>query len=190
VAIARSLANNPDILFCDEATSSLDPQTTRSILTLIGDLQKKMALTVVMITHQMEVVRDACEYVAVLEDGMVVEKGKVADVFSRPVAATTKDFLAHLAPVIEKKSDIIRWSAEGGRYTLRFRGEKTGEPVLSRVQKQFDVEFNIRAGGVQKVGGEEVGTLICDIIGHSDEVDKALAALQHYGVTVEEEGQE
>ncbi|MGI6433427.1 MAG: methionine ABC transporter ATP-binding protein [Sphaerochaetaceae bacterium] len=114
VAIARSLANNPDILFCDEATSSLDPQTTRSILTLIGDLQKKMALTVVMITHQMEVVRDACEYVAVLEDGMVVEKGKVADVFSRPVSATTKDFLAHLAPVIEKKSDIIRWSAEGG----------------------------------------------------------------------------
>lgn len=187
VAIARALANNPDILFCDEATSALDPQTTRSILTLIGDLQKKMNLLVVMITHQMEVVRDACEYVAVLEDGGVVEEGKVIDVFARPNSDTTKDFLAHLAPVEDKKSDIVRWSKEGGRYTLRFRGESTGEPVLSRIQKRYDVEFNIRAGGVQQVKGEEVGTLICDIIGESGEVKKAIDALQEAGIVVEEE---
>ena len=77
IAIARALANNPDVLFCDEATSALDPQTTKSILSLIRDIQKKMNLTVVMITHQMEVVRDACDYVAVLDDGLVVEQGKV-----------------------------------------------------------------------------------------------------------------
>ncbi|MFA5514392.1 MAG: methionine ABC transporter ATP-binding protein [Sphaerochaetaceae bacterium] len=191
VAIARALAYNPDILFCDEATSALDPQTTRSILNLLKDLQKKMNLSIVMITHQMEVVRDACEYVAVLEDGSVVEEGKVVDVFASPSSPTTKEFLANLSPLasaeIPKKDSIIRWSEEGGRYILRFRGEKTGEPVLSRIQKKFDVEFNIRAGGVQYVANEEVGTLVCDIIGESDEVDKAVSALQLSGIIVEEE---
>ncbi len=193
VAIARALANHPDVLFCDEATSALDPQTTRSILTLLSDLQKKMNLSVVMITHQMEVVRDACEHVAVLENGSVVEEGKVLDVFAAPASATTKDFLANLAPLVEpdevKRDDMVRWSDEGGRFTLRFRGDSTGEPVLSRIQKTYDVEFNIRAGGVQRVSGEDVGTLICDIIGESDEVDKAVAALQLSGILVEEEGQ-
>lgn len=192
VAIARALANDPDILFCDEATSALDPQTTRSILTLLGDLQRRMHLSVVMITHQMEVVRDACEYVAVLENGSVVEEGKVVDVFARPSSATTKDFLANLAPLVEptksKRDDMVRWSDEGGRYTLRFRGESTGEPVLSRIQKKYDVEFNIRAGGVQHVMDEDVGTLICDIIGEPEEVEKAVAALQLSGILVEEEG--
>jgi D-methionine transport system ATP-binding protein len=192
VAIARALANHPDILFCDEATSALDPQTTRSILSLLRDLQHKMNLTVVMITHQMEVVRDACEYVAVLEDGKVVEEGKVADVFATPKSETTREFLANLAPNSEseesKYRDLVRWSTEGGRYTLRFRGNLTGEPVLSRIQKNYEVEFNIRAGGVQSVSNEDVGTLICDIIGETDEVDKAVAALKLSGIIVEEEG--
>jgi D-methionine transport system ATP-binding protein len=153
-----------------------------------------MNLSVVMITHQMEVVRDACEHVAVLENGAVVEEGKVLDVFAAPASATTKDFLANLAPLAEadevKKDDMVRWSDEGGRFTLRFRGDLTGEPVLSRVQKRYEVEFNIRAGGVQRVSGEDVGTLICDIIGEPDEVDKAVAALELSGILVEEEGRQ
>jgi D-methionine transport system ATP-binding protein len=96
IAIARALANEPDVLFCDEATSALDPQTTHSILELIREIQKKMNLTVVMITHQMEVVRDACDEVAVLEEGRVVEQGKVSEVFANPKADTTRDFLRHL----------------------------------------------------------------------------------------------
>src|SRR5690554_1348591 len=96
VAIARALANNPDILFCDEATSALDPQTTRSILTLIKDLQKNLNLSVVMITHQMEVVRDTCEYVAVLDNGSVVEEGLVKDIFARPKENITREFLSHM----------------------------------------------------------------------------------------------
>jgi D-methionine transport system ATP-binding protein len=96
VAIARALANNPEILFCDEATSALDPQTTRDILDLIRDIKQKLQLTVVMITHQMEVVRDICEYVAVLDSGVVVETGKTTDVFLQPKSAITKDFLTHL----------------------------------------------------------------------------------------------
>lgn len=96
VAIARALSTRPDILFCDEATSALDPQTTRSILNLIREIQQKMNLTVVMITHQMEVIRDACEEVAVIEKGKVVEQGMVSEVFSNPVSDVTKDFLSHI----------------------------------------------------------------------------------------------
>lgn len=187
VAIARALANNPDVLFCDEATSSLDPQTTRSILDLIKDLQKRMSLTVVMVTHQMEVVRDACEHVAVLDNGMVVEQGSVADVFARPSSAITKDFLANLTLAVQPERDIIRWSDEGGRFILRFRGSATGEPILSRIQKRYDVEFNIRAGGVQHVAQEDIGMLVCDILGEPEEVEKAIATLRSWGISVEEE---
>lgn len=98
IAIARALATKPAVLFCDEATSALDPQTTRAILSLIKDIQKQMQLTVVMITHQMEVVRDACTHVAVLDNGVIVDEGRVEDVFANPKSIVTKDFLQHLAP--------------------------------------------------------------------------------------------
>ena len=98
VAIARALSTNPHILFCDEATSALDPQTTRSILALIREIQKKMNLTVVMITHQMEVVRDACDSVAVIDNGHIAEQGSVTELFSNPKTAITKDFLSHIQP--------------------------------------------------------------------------------------------
>jgi D-methionine transport system ATP-binding protein len=93
VAIARALAVNPEVLFCDEATSSLDPQTTRSILALISDLQQTLKITVVLITHQMEVIREICHEVAVLEDGRIVESGKVSTVFESPQADATKEIL-------------------------------------------------------------------------------------------------
>ncbi|MGD1817978.1 MAG: methionine ABC transporter ATP-binding protein [Pleomorphochaeta sp.] len=184
VAIARALATEPDILFCDEATSALDPQTTRAILDLIRDIQKKMSLTVVMITHQMEVVRDACEYVAVLDDGKVVEEGKVVDIFSSPKTKVTKDFLAHLTSE-DTSNELIRWS-EGGLYTLRFKGVHTDEPILSTITRELGVEFNIRAGGVQNVDNVHIGTLICDIAGDPSLVEKALNMLKEKGIVVEE----
>lgn len=192
VAIARALACNPDILFCDEATSALDPQTTRSILGLIKKIQQKMNLTVVMITHQMEVVRDSCDLVAVLDDGRVVEQGTVADIFAHPSSEVTKDFLAHLVSVDvtppdgDDYDDIVRWSSEGGRYIFRFRGDVTDTPVLSRLSRDMGVEFNIRAGGVQHVGGEEIGTLICDISGDDKTVENVIVELRKQGVIVEE----
>ncbi len=188
IAIARALANNPDILFCDEATSALDPQTTRSILDLIRDIQHKMNLTVVMITHQMEVVRDACEKVAVLDEGRVVEQGNVSDIFSRPQSPVTKEFLSHMAPFDSgEENTMVRWSQEGGRYTLRFKGSLTGEPVLSRAGRMFDIEFNIRAGGIQHLPHEDVGTLLTDITGSPEETAKAVAYLRSEGIIVEED---
>ena len=219
IAIARALANKPDILFCDEATSALDPQTTRSILLLIRSIQKQMNLTVVMITHQMEVVRDICSHVAVLDEGKIAEYGTVTDIFSRPKAAVTKDFLANLAvsapglpesanPVstadrrafpdtgadsggLQRNSEggFVRWSKDGGKYILRFIGTNTGEPVLSRLSRLFNVEFNIRAGGIQHLSEGDVGTLVTDITGASDELTKALQWLESQGVIVEIEGE-
>ena len=182
VAIARALATNPDILFCDEATSALDPQTTHSILDLIRSLQKKMHLTVVMITHQMEVVRDACEQVAVIDSGKVVEQGTVEQIFSAPKTAVTKEFLSHISA--QEPTTLLRW-ADAGKYTLRFIGKDTGEPVLSRLAKQFDIEFNIRAGGVQNVNGSDVGTLITDITGDAAEVQKAIEYLRKTGILLQ-----
>ncbi|MCQ2981320.1 MAG: methionine ABC transporter ATP-binding protein [Treponemataceae bacterium] len=187
IAIARALATRPDILFCDEATSALDPQTTRSILALIREIQAKMNLTVVMITHQMEVVRDACSEVAVLDNGKVVETGSVVDIFAHPQSAVTKDFLSHLTTPSEEKK-VVRWSADGGAYILRFIGSKTGEPVLSTMAKKFDVDFNIRAGGVETVAGKDVGVLVTDISGADVDVMKAVSFLTENGVNVEREG--
>lgn len=188
IAIARALATKPDILFCDEATSALDPQTTRSILSLIKQIQQKMNLSVVMITHQMEVVRDACTEVAVLDKGKVVEQGSVERIFSHPQSEVSKDFLAHLAPNAAKaNSSIVRWSNEGGKYTLRFEGAKTGEPVLSQISRECNVDFNIRAGGIQQLQQTSVGTLVTDITGSADSVVRAIQSLKSKGVVVEVE---
>ena len=184
VAIARALAVNPEILFCDEATSALDPQTTRSILALLKEIQKKMNLTVVMITHQMEVVRDACDYVAVLDQGRIVETGNVADVFAHPKNDVTKDFLSSVTNVSES---VVRWSQENGHYTLRFRGNSTDEPILSEVSNATGALFNIRAAGVQNVDGEEMGVMVLDIGPSADIVRRAIEELVNRGVIIEEE---
>ena len=200
IAIARALANNPDVLFCDEATSALDPQTTKSILSLIRDIQKRMNLTVVMITHQMEVVRDACDYVAVLDDGLVVEQGNVLDIFTHPKSSVTKDFLSHLSSesqdeISSSKNDdsdvqsekFVRWSNDGGAYILRFKDNLTGEPILSRLAQDLAMDFNIRAGGIQHLNDFEVGTMLVDFYGDEEKITDAIKYLENHGVIVEKD---
>lgn len=189
IAIARALSTKPEILFCDEATSALDPQTTHSILELIKEIQQKMNLTVVMITHQMEVVRDACEEVAVVESGKVVEQGKVKDIFEHPQSPVTKDFLSHISSSDAAGGNdgkVVRWSQDGGKYTLRFIGPNTGKPILSDIVKKFNVDLNIRAGGIQHLPDEEIGTMVTDISGNEDDVQKAITYLKEQGIVVEE----
>ena len=182
IAIARALACEPSILFCDEATSALDPQTTRSILALIKEIQKKMNLTVVMITHQMEVVRDACDRVAVLENGKVVEEGLVNDIFAHPKSAVTKDFLSNLTNV---KESIVKLSDKTGHYTLRFSSSTTSEPIISRVTKETGALFNIVAAGVQYIEDKKYGVMVLDIGPDEDTEKKAVYMLRKNGVTVE-----
>ena len=182
IAIARALACEPSILFCDEATSALDPQTTRSILALIKEIQKKMNLTVVMITHHMEVVRDACDRVAVLENGKVVEEGLVNDIFAHPKSAVTKDFLSNLTNV---KESIVKLSDKTGHYTLRFSSSTTSEPIISRVTKETGALFNIVAAGVQYIEDKKYGVMVLDIGPDEDTEKKAVDMLRKNGVTVE-----
>lgn len=182
VAIARALSCEPDILFCDEATSALDPQTTRSILALIKEIQKKMNLTVVMITHQMEVVRDSCDRVAVLDEGRVVEEGLVSDIFSSPKSVVTKDFLSNLTNV---KESLVRLSDRDGHYTLRFSPDTTSEPIISKVTKETGALFNIVAAGVQYIEDRKYGVMVLDIGPDKSTENKAVELLRRSGVTVE-----
>ncbi len=186
VAIARALANKPDILFCDEATSALDPKTTHAILDLIRHIQQKMNLTVVMITHQMEVVRDACNYVAVVNNGEIIESGTVENIFVNPKTAVTRDFIANL-PLQKNESvdNVVRWSRSGGKYVLHFVGNLTDAPVLSQLAKKFDIEFNIRAGGIQSLQGKNVGTMLIDLSGPDSEIIGAVSSLRSQGIIVE-----
>ena len=195
IAIARALANNPDILFCDEATSALDPQTTKSILNLIRKIQSKMNLTVVMITHQMEVVRDACSQVAVISEGQVVEQGSVNDIFLNPQNQVTREFITNIGSnqdvgqssqngVKNDDGSIIRWSNEGGEYELGFPSDLQGAPVLSKLAKLYDIEFNIRAAGVQQLTDNSIGKMIVDLIGSEEEVAKAIDYLKERGLYV------
>lgn len=186
IAIARALATNPDILFCDEATSALDPQTTRSILQLIRNIQKKMNLTVVMITHQMEVVLNACEQVAVIENGEVVEKGLVSEIFKNPKSATTKDFIKNITNqnAEDAAPSITQFSEKEGKYILHFNGNSSGEPLLSELAKKFNVSFNILAAGIEKLSEQKIGVMTLDFIGDKAEIEKAAAWLKENDVDV------
>lgn len=190
IAIARALANKPDVLFCDEATSALDPQTTTSILNLIRKIQTQMNLTVVMITHQMEVVRDACSQVAVVNDGKIVEVGSVKDIFLNSKNAVTKEFISHInnKQFDEADENFIRWSSEGGEYELSFPTQMQGAPVLSNVAKKFDVEFNIRAAGVQTLTDGTVGKMLVDFTGN--EVKETIEYLKTQGIIINTIGKE
>lgn len=184
IAIARALANKPDVLFCDEATSALDPQTTKSILNLIRKIQSQMNLTVVMITHQMEVVRDACSQVAVISEGKVVEQGTVNDIFLNPKNSVTKEFITNIGSNQNLENSIVRWSNEGGEYELGFPSDLQGAPVLSQLSKLYNIDFNIRAAGVQNLTDTSVGKMLVDFSGSEEEIKKAIDYLIGRGLVV------
>ena len=180
VAIARALATQPDILYCDEATSALDPKTTQAILALIREIQKKMNLTVIMITHQMEVVRDACEYVAVIDDGKLVEQGKVKDIFANPKTQTTRDFIKN---VLNDK-EMVKWSDQTGKFHLHFTGNTPDQPIMNMIANNFDVKFNIFAAGISHLPDEDVGYMNVDISGSDEEISKVIDWLETNNVHV------
>src|SRR6185437_8191026 len=151
VGIARALANRPEILLCDEATSALDPQTTASVLDLLAAINRELKLTIVLITHEMDVVRRICDRVAVLDAGRIVESGTVADVFLHPRHATTRRFVNEALPE-EAASALAPLAQVGGRVLrLTFRGATTLSPVLSRVMRESGVDFNLLAGRIDRI---------------------------------------
>ncbi|MDP5275373.1 methionine ABC transporter ATP-binding protein [Chengkuizengella axinellae] len=188
VGIARALANKPKVLLCDEATSALDPQTTDSILELLVDINQKLGLTIVLITHEMHVIRKICHRVAVMEDGEVVEEGNVLDVFENPEQPMTKRFVNQ---VIEPESsnemieNLLSQHPEGKVIQLTFVGDTAEMPLITNVIRKFDVNFNILQGKVSQTHGGAVGTMFVHVDGDIKEVEQAIQYIRQQKVKAE-----
>lgn len=191
VAIARALANDPKVLLCDEATSALDPQTTHSILQLLKEVNTRLGITIVVITHQMEVIKEICDRVAVMQKGVVVEEGDIVDVFSAPQAPITKSFI-QAADNFEAFSDFVKLnSAITGIkpsqpvWFLTYRGAVAGEPLMSELYRRFEVKANIIYGNIDYFKQCIVGKLGVAIEGRADQIEKARQFLIDQKVIVE-----
>ncbi|MCG3088560.1 methionine ABC transporter ATP-binding protein [Sporosarcina cyprini] len=188
VGIARALANEPEVLLCDEATSALDPETTDQILDLLTDINQRLGLTIVMITHEMHVIRKICHQVAVMEAGRVVEIGNVLDVFQQPKAAITKRFVSQVtepAGTEQALAHVRQEVPDGTLVKLVFIGERTEQPVLSSLIRSFQVDVNIVQGNITHTQGGAYGTLILQILGNETTVQEAIQYLHNEGVQAE-----
>lgn len=191
VGIARALASNPKVLLCDEATSALDPQTTKSILDLLLDINQKLNLTIVLITHEMNVIKEICDKVAVIENGVIVEEGDVLDVFTNPQTTTAQEFIntiinRDLPPAISKL-DFSPTPTNGDNLMVRlsFIGDITDEPILAGVIKRHNVDISILFANVDAIKGVHYGTLTIEISGKDEDIQSALANLKQFDIKME-----
>lgn len=190
VAIARALANDPEVLLCDEATSALDPKTTSSILELLKRLNKKLSLTIVIITHEMQVVKEICNKVAVMDDGKVVEKGDLVSLFTAPKEALTHEFIdtaTHIDQALEKirkHPTLLDLSGDDVLANITYVGESTSTPLIASLYAQFGVTTNILYGNVEILQQTPVGNLIVVFSGEKRQREKAIAYLESSNVKV------
>ncbi|WP_077327883.1 methionine ABC transporter ATP-binding protein [Virgibacillus siamensis] len=177
VGIARALANRPKVLLCDEATSALDPETTNAILDLLVDINKKLDLTVILITHEMHVIRKICNRVAVMEEGKIVEQGEMMDVFLRPQQQVTKKFVEQVMGTSDENevyASLVETYQSGKIIRLHFLGETANQAVVSSVAKKFAIDINILQGKITQTQRGAYGTLFVQIDGQPSEIDKAV----------------
>ena len=185
VGIARALASDPKVLLCDEATSALDPQTTKAILALIQDINRKLGLTVVVITHEMQVIKDICDKVAVIDKGAIAEQGTVFDIFTHPQQPITKEFISVLLsndlPAAVRGNAISQEKTEGSYLLLRltFLGESADAPVLAGMIRKFpDVETTMLFGEREQIKSSPVGRMVVGVTGGGDRVAAAMEYLR------------
>jgi D-methionine transport system ATP-binding protein len=188
VAIARALANDPEILLCDEATSALDPKTTLQILALLKKLNRKLGLTIVIITHEMQVVKEICNKVAVMENGEIIEQGKSVQIFSQPTKPLTKDFI-RTATHIDQALETILGSAKFSSLAknewlveLSYVGDQTNEPLIAQLYSRYQVTTNILYGNVEILQDVPIGSLIVSLSGEYGQRKRALDFLAEQGV--------
>ena len=188
VGIARALANNPRVLLCDEATSALDPETTNSILDLLVNINKKLGLTIILITHEMQVIRKICNRVAVMEEGRVVEQGDVMEVFTNPHQDVTKKFVDQVVADSDDEESmnyIMNLEGKGKIVRLHFIGTSANEAVISEAAKQFPVAINILQGKLTQTISGVLGTLTIQLQGDKEIVEQALTFLKETTEEVE-----
>lgn len=176
VGIARALANKPKVLLCDEATSALDPDTTNAILDLLVDINRKFDLTIIMITHEMHVIRKVCDRVAVMEDGKIVEQGTVDDIFSNPQQEITKKFVSQVKTKAEENGIVVKF---------KLKDEEVNEAIISEIVKKYFVQIHVLEGKVDQLNDEVIGEFKIQLIGNREETDKAISFLQSAATQVE-----
>ena len=190
-AIARALASDPEILLCDEATSALDPQTTESILRLLKSLNAKLGITIVMITHQMNVVKEICTRTAVMENGKVVEEGDVFEIFANPQKPVTRAFvdttstLSRINDLLEQNSPLVQ--LKPGQKILRFKylERSACEALVSTISRKFSIDLNIIFGSIEIIGDNPIGGLVVIADGSEDDIRAAVKYLCDINVGVE-----
>lgn len=189
VGIARALASNPSILLCDEATSALDPQTTHSILQLLKKINAEYNITVMIITHEMSVIQEICNKVAVMEEGQIVEQGSVLEVFGKPQHQTTQNFVKtviqnSMTPSVQKL--VQTGPPQGVLYKLNFVGQSASQPILYEMISTFKIKFNLLFANMTEIQETILGTAIIQFDGETEDINNALSFLIRNGVTVEE----
>lgn len=188
VAIARALASDPKILLCDEATSALDPQTTSSILELLKDINQRFRITIVIITHQMSVVREICSHVAILEDGEVVEQGEVLEVFNHPSSDAARELIQKdVGNEIEETQRLVYPEIQSGqRIRIVFSANSAFEPVIANLVLTFQEPVNILKANTKNVGGIAKGEMILEFIKDSVHSEEMKNYLKDRGIEIEE----
>lgn len=191
VAIARALANDPAVLLCDEATSALDPQTTQSILKLLKKVNQELGITIVLITHEMGVIKEICDRVGVMEDGEVKELGEVAEVFAHPKEEITKNFIATTSNIskiyelIEENAAITELKKNEQMVLLSYGSENASQALISKISRENQVDANIIFGNVEVLQNKPIGHLVVTFSGKKEDIASALKNLESYGVRVE-----
>jgi len=191
VAIARALANDPNVLLCDEATSALDPQTTKAILRLLKNLNEKLGITVVIITHEMAAVKEICDRVAIMEHGRVVEQGEVFNVFADPRQEITRNFihttsnLRKIEELIEEDSPVVQLKPGELIVRLSYIQRNVSEPLISTVSRKFDITLNIIFSDIAIVQNAPIGGTVAIISGEREQITQAIAYLIEKNVGVE-----
>lgn len=190
VAIARALANDPEVLLCDEATSALDPEMTATILDLLKSINQKLQLTIILITHQIEVIKSICDDVAVIDQAQIVEQGSVFDIFTRPQSSITKALISsalklelpkkvaerlHIAPAADK---IPVWR-------IQFFGKSSTEPVISHMARQYQINFNILQANIEIIQEQTLGVMVVEAMGDEHNLQQSKQYLIEQGLPVE-----
>lgn len=187
VGIARALANRPKVLLSDEATSALDPKTTDSILSLLAEINRKLGITIILITHEMHVIQNICNRVAIIDDGEIVEEGPVLEVFTHPKLNITKEFVKQISGLHDTEEIHENSLALKNSHILKctFLGDKANQPIISNWIKTLNVEANILEGNIQNVQGFPYGTLFIEINVEENQLEESIRFLNSYGVEVE-----
>ncbi|MFY1027438.1 methionine ABC transporter ATP-binding protein MetN [Actinobacillus seminis] len=191
VAIARALASDPKVLLCDEATSALDPATTQSILNLLKEINRTLGITILLITHEMDVVKRICDQVAVIDRGQLIEQGSVSEIFSNPKTALAQEFIRSTFHInlpdeyMEKLSQTPKYPNTQPIIKFEFTGRSVDAPLLSQASKKFGVELSILSSQIDYAGGVKFGFVIAEVEGSEDAITQTKIYLMENNVRIE-----